>query len=143
MQQNMDEKLQHEIDEELQHEIEEELQHNIEKETSPGSRTSLYSIKQKSTVAAWELVRGDLLHCAVECFSMPNEQLCMNCSSLADTRCIQCGPRAFYCSECCIDAHSKINLFHTPELWQVKVLTMLVLHLTSVIYRMVSSSHSL
>ena len=49
---------------------------------------SLHSIKQHSTVYAWESIRGKLLQCAVEGHSMVKEEKCSKCPSTAITRCL-------------------------------------------------------
>ena len=81
---------------------------------------SLHTIKQKSNVSVWEGVRAALRAAAVECSGLPIGQKCILCSSLAEYRCVECAPWAFYCPECFGNIHSKIGIFHTGEIWQVQ-----------------------
>ena len=81
--------------------------------------SSIYSIKQQSTAAAWEPLRTRLLQCGVEEQSMAEDKECNRCNStVATIRCLDCGPRVYYCPKCCIESHS-LNWFHKPEIWQV------------------------
>ena len=80
---------------------------------------SLHAIKQKAATEAWSHVRSALLRAAVESSAMPADQHCINCSDHATHRCLQCAPCAYYCKECFKAAHSRINLFHTGEIWEV------------------------
>ena len=83
---------------------------------------STHAIKQKAATAAWEKIRPTLLTVAVENSAMPSEQNCINCAiSHATCRCVRCGPWVYYCHDCYVLAHSKVNLFHTGEVWEVRV----------------------
>lgn len=83
------------------------------------SAPSLQSIKQKANVAAWtEICRA--LRCAVmESSAMHIDQCCIVRSERALYRCLQCAAWAIYCPACFDTAHSKVNLFHTSEVWKV------------------------
>ena len=80
---------------------------------------SLHAIKQKAATAAWTQVRPALLKAAVECSAMPVAQCCILCLESASYRCIQCAPWAYFCQNCFGEVHSKINFFHTGEVWEV------------------------
>ena len=80
---------------------------------------SLHAIKQKAATAAWIQVRPALLKAAVECSAMPVTQCCILCLQSASYRCIQCAPWAYFCQNCFSEVHSKINFFHTGEVWEV------------------------
>ena len=80
---------------------------------------SLHAIKQKAATEAWSHVRSALLKAAVESSAMPADQCCINCYDSATHRCLQCGPLAYYCYECFVAAHSRVNFFHTGEIWKV------------------------
>ena len=36
--------------------------------------------------------------------------------------CTHCAPWVYYCDQCFAEAHSKINLFHIGEVWEVGLL---------------------
>ena len=80
---------------------------------------SLHAIKQKAATEAWSHVRSAPLKAAVESCAMPADQHCINCSDYATHRCLQCAPCAYYCYECFVVAHSRVNFFHTGEMWEV------------------------
>lgn len=80
---------------------------------------SLYSIKKKSAAVEWEALRPQLLKCTVSSYAMPDNQLCLLCPSPATTRCLKCGARAYFCSQCFSDLHMKINILHAGEVWEV------------------------
>ena len=81
---------------------------------------SLHSIAQRSAVELWEKIRPSLLQAAIESSAMPPNQTCISCcDNEALYRCLQCGPRAFFCHCCFALMHSTMNLFHTGEVWEV------------------------
>ena len=82
-------------------------------------KVSLHAIKQEAATAAWTQVRPALLKAAVECSAMPAAQCCILCLESASYRCIQCAPWAYFCQNCFSEVHSKINFFHTGEVWEV------------------------
>ena len=59
---------------------------------------------------------------AVEENAMPAGQCCIYCPECATHCCTQCAPWAYYYDQCFDEAHSKINLFHTGEVWEVGLL---------------------
>ena len=54
---------------------------------------------------------------ALQCSPMPEAQCCILCL-LADS-CIQCAPWAYFCQNWVGEVHSKINFFHSGEVWEV------------------------
>ena len=80
---------------------------------------SLYMIKQKASTSAWASIRQGLLKTAVENSAMPINQQCIMCCCEAVYRCVQCLPCGYYCHDCFGQAHMKVNIFHTGEVWQV------------------------
>lgn len=82
---------------------------------------SLHTIKQKANVAAWDNVRANLRCVAVECSAMPIDQECILCPSPAEYRCIECAAWAYFCSQCFGEVHLKVGIFHTGEVWQVRM----------------------
>ena len=95
---------------------------------------SLHAIKQKAATAAWTHVRPALLKAAVECSAMPVAQCCILCLESASYRCIQCAPWAYFCQNCFSEVHSKINFFHTGEVWEVCALAF---HLCTLLFILV------
>lgn len=96
--------------------------HTTGTELSPldfGDNVSLHYIKQKASTSAWGNIRQGLLKAAVESSAMPVNQCCVMCTKEASYRCIQCSSCAYYCHECFGLAHTKVNIFHTGEIWQV------------------------
>lgn len=90
-------------------------------EQSAASLPSLHEIAQKSSTESWRKIRPTLLRAAIESNAMPPNQDCVFCyADKALYRCLQCGPKAFFCLHCFGGAHSgNINLFHTGEVWEV------------------------
>ncbi len=81
---------------------------------------SLYAVKQEITTVSWQAVREKLRNACVESYILPDDQLCMICSiAKADMRCTRCGSNAYFCQECWTASHKTINIFHTPEVWEV------------------------
>jgi len=80
---------------------------------------TLHEVKQAANVAAWENIRSRLLQAAIECNAMPVDVCCIICSGTAKYRCIHCVPTAYYCLSCLGDSHSKTNVLHCPEVWDV------------------------
>lgn len=80
---------------------------------------SLHHIAQKAASAAWKGIRSSLLKTSVEMHAMLPNQMCIVCKEKASCRCIQCAPWAFYCCECWKEAHSRVNIFHKGEIWEV------------------------
>ena len=87
--------------------------------TDDDPMVSLHYIKQKAATAAWGRARPALLKAAVEGSAMPLGQCCISCGDAATCRCIQCAPWAYYCSKCFAQAHTKVNIFHIGEVWEV------------------------
>lgn len=83
-------------------------------------RPTLHEIKQAANAEAWKSIRHDILHAATESYAMPVEQHCTACcKDDATYRCTECGPSVYYCPQCLWNSHSKANIFHTPEKWDV------------------------
>ena len=86
-----------------------------------GMQTSLHEVLQRASVDSWNKIRSNLLSCCLEAYAMPNNQQCVICTELATHRCVQCGPCSYFCSACFNEAHSKRNLFHSGEIWEVQL----------------------
>ena len=85
----------------------------------PTSLPSLHEVKQTANAVAWGKIRQDLLQAVTESNAMPIGQLCVICSDIAQYRCVRCGPVVYYCPQCFGNLHSKLNMFHTAEVWDV------------------------
>ena len=94
--------------------------------TERESLPTLHEVAQKRAVESWKKIRLDMLRIAIESEALPEDQLCTACTAdKALYRCLQCGPRIFFCSQCYEAAHRKTNIFHTGEVWEVTILSML------------------
>ncbi len=81
---------------------------------------SLHHIMQKQTAESWGKIRASMLNIATESEAMPIGEKCYLCKvAEASYRCLQCSSVVFYCPECFSTAHSKTNLFHKAEIWEV------------------------
>ncbi len=87
------------------------------RESVPSS--SLYELDQENSAESWRKARSTLLKIVVESEALPEAQLCISCNNSALYRCLQCGPRAYFCNHCYEAAHLATNLFHTGEIWEV------------------------
>ena len=79
-----------------------------------------YADKKKRTIEAWERLRPKLLSTRVEELSPACFDCCL-CDSHTEAiiYCQDCGPNAYYCSNCCDRIHTNI-LFHRPQQWMVR-----------------------
>ena len=83
---------------------------------------SLYAVKQKVTADAWAAVRNKLRDGCIESSALHDTQMCAHCSVIsAKMWCKRCGPYGYFCEECWFSSHSKFNMFHTPEIWEVSL----------------------
>ena len=101
---------------------------------SPEELPSLHEITQKRAIKSWKKIRPDLLRVAIETEALPENQHCVLCiTEEASWRCLQCGPRVFFCVKCFEEAHSVTNIFHTGEIWEVCIKSFLCLYYRYVI----------
>ena len=80
---------------------------------------SLHRIAQEAAVTNWNTVRPAILKAAIESSALPSNQYCCLCSNEATFRCLQCSPSGYFCHQCFGDIHSKINIFHIGEVFEV------------------------
>src|SRR5215213_4371528 len=71
-----------------------------------------YQQKQNILTSNWKAVLDDIYNTMLENEAVPSNATCFNCSDFAVLRCLDCGPKIFYCSLCFGNFHHKINLFH-------------------------------
>ena len=88
----------------------------------PANEPSLHEITQKASIASWSRMRLDLLRTVIESNCMPHDQYCSKCfSQQATYRCLQCGPKSYFCHNCFGEVHNTMNFFHTGEAWDSEV----------------------
>ena len=81
---------------------------------------NLYSVKQKVASDSWKAMREAIRNVCVEGAALPDGQLCVIClSDEATLWCVRCGASAYYCNDCWMSSHSKVNIFHIPQVWAV------------------------
>ena len=89
--------------------------------TEDSEEPSLHKIKQKANIRAWSEVREMIRRAPIQSSAMQDNQLCINCPMKACYRCLQCAATAYYCEKCFVEAHKKVNFFHTGERWDPEV----------------------
>jgi hypothetical protein len=90
----------------------ENIETNIELPNNYESETTNYQQKQNKLAANWKTVLDDIYNSILDNEAMPNSPSCFNCNNTAILKCIDCGPKIFYCNDCFNYFHSVINLFH-------------------------------
>lgn len=76
-----------------------------------------YVLRRLRHVDVWANLRTKLLHANVELEA--HSDVCVGateCTSVALTRCKDCGPNVYLCSQCCIERHQS-TLYHCPEIY--------------------------
>ena len=69
---------------------------------------------------SWEEVRQSLLHARIEEEAFSSDTMCVECcNSLAVCRCMECGPRQYFCMDCASALHEKRNYFHVLQAFKV------------------------
>jgi len=71
-----------------------------------------YQQKQNILTSNWKIVLDDIYNVMLENEAIPSNATCFNCSNSAVLRCLDCGPKIFYCNSCFEIFHHKVNLFH-------------------------------
>ena len=79
-----------------------------------------HELESRSIVAGWDCVRSGIIGAVTEVAAMPIGQLCHICEEAASLRCHRCGPLGFYCPVCFQKCHSRVNIFHVAEKWEVQ-----------------------
>lgn len=90
--------------------------HNFEQDT--GCQGPSYLERQRKAADHWSEIRDQLQHVAVETGIPPSNVCCIMCDVLAIAVCADCSPQAYFCQEHVELIHSKINLFHRPDIWK-------------------------
>ena len=81
---------------------------------------NLYSVKEREKVSSWGRIRDVMRNTWVESFVLPDGSFCIICmEAVAKLWCRRCGARAYYCQDCWTKSRTSVNIFHTPELWEV------------------------
>jgi hypothetical protein len=100
-----------------------ERRENIEMNELHDPVTTNYQQKQIKLAANWKTVLDDIYNSILDNEAIPNNPSCFNCNNTAILKCMDCGPKIFYCNNCFNHFHSIINLFHCSiylENFQVK-----------------------
>jgi hypothetical protein len=71
-----------------------------------------YQQKQNVLNSNWKAVLNNIYNIMLDNEAIPNNATCLNCNDFAVLRCIDCGPKIFYCNSCFEIFHHKVNLFH-------------------------------
>ena len=88
--------------------------------TTDDALPSLHQIHHKQSVQAWRNMRQELLKISIETEAMPENEQCYVClKEVATMRCLQCSSRLYHCSTCFNSLHSRTNIFHRAEVWEV------------------------
>ena len=82
-----------------------------------------HELSRQSSAAGWNEIRNALRTAVTENAAMPQGQLCIMCAEVACLQCQRCGPQGFFCSQCFPKFHSKVNIFHIPEKWEVRIIS--------------------
>ena len=90
----------------------------VANEQEPLSSPEEPTLQSKASVKGWSKLRMGMLLSAVNTSAMPSNQLCLVCCEPATLRCQQCGPLIH---DCVSKQHEKVNFFHMPEKWEVKL----------------------
>ncbi|CAB5213016.1 unnamed protein product [Rhizophagus irregularis] len=75
-------------------------------------KTANYQQKQDRLAANWKALLDNIYNLMLDNETVPNNPSCFNCDNTAILRCLDCGPKIFYCNNCFNHFHNKINLFH-------------------------------
>ena len=89
---------------------------------------TFHELQCKSSVRGWEQLRERFLLAFTEGNAMPLGESCFKCTQVASCRCQECGVGAFYCEDCWISTHNKINIFHVAENWEVWLFSRMEFH---------------
>ena len=80
-----------------------------------------YMLERQSDEVGWRNIHQQFLKAVTETAAMPNNQVCCQCKKVvASLRCERCGPLGFFCQSCFKQCHNGINIYHTPEKWEVQ-----------------------
>ena len=89
-------------------------------DTCSSQHARSYSKRQEKLSDAWSQIRDHLRTALIE-GSVPNLGSCNSCSQTAVVICQQCGPQTVYCEGCTESLHLTCNIFHRPQVFQVKL----------------------
>lgn len=91
----------------------------VSNSSSTSSEPTCYLLESKASTAAWATIRGSIEKAIVEREVLPHLQTCLNCPEPASIRCKRCGPECYFCEDCFLNLHRKVNIFHVAEIWKV------------------------
>ena len=79
---------------------------------------SAYHRKRVKEYSSWKSIRQSLVEARVE-EEVISSLTCVTCGSPSVCRCLDCGPRQFFCLVCVKLLHHDRNYFHIPEIYEV------------------------
>ena len=85
-----------------------------------GVSPTLHEINEAANATSWNNIRFNILCAITESFALQIDTCCCMCGEAAKCRCVQCGATIYYCLKCCEECHSKANIFHAVEVWDVR-----------------------
>lgn len=91
-----------------------------EVENEKPTRLSKHHLRRVKEFNSWEGIRESLLQTRVEEEAFSCETACIECNTnTAVCRCMECGPRQFFCHDCVKLLHENRNYFHLLETYKV------------------------
>lgn len=93
---------------------------DIEINNEKPSGLSKYHLRRVKEYSSWEAIRESLLQTRVEEEAFSCATVCIECATnIAVCRCVECGPRQFFCHDCAKLVHEKRHYFHVLETYKV------------------------
>ena len=94
--------------------------YEVEINSEKPSGLSKHHLRRVKEYNSWEGIRESLLQTRVEEEAFSCETVCIECNTnYAVCRCVECGPRQFFCHDCAKLVHEKRNYFHLLETYKV------------------------
>ena len=81
--------------------------------------TTLHYQRLKRAEESWSKIREALLLTTFQNEGTVMGKNCFFCNSLANCRCLDCGPSLSLCESCAVNNHTDRNIFHHVEIFMV------------------------
>lgn len=86
----------------------------------PEQDLSSYERRKIAVDVNWSALTDSLVDTAISMTGFVQDHPCTWCSIKPWTmRCFECSPNAYFCDDCAILLHTKINYFYLVEKWEV------------------------